>query len=98
MDTAPVTPEARRAVEALLNSPVTLTEEAAAEKGVRFLLDGLEVGSIQELHALVGVARAAEPYIEEQQLRRRRHGWTGAERFGGATIAFLDAADRAWEV
>lgn len=54
----PITPEARAAVERLLDSPTVATEEAAEASAIRFLLDGLEVESISELKRLVDDARA----------------------------------------
>ena len=39
--------------------PIEATERAAEDAAVRFLLDGLGVGSLRELHALVEAGRAA---------------------------------------
>ena len=44
-------------VSVLAAGPVERTEEAAAESAVRFLLDGLGVTTIRELHALVEAGR-----------------------------------------
>jgi hypothetical protein len=60
VDTEPITPEARAAVERLLQSPVARTEEAAGADAVRFLLDGLGVPSIQELKLLVDAGRTIQ--------------------------------------
>lgn len=68
METAPLTPAARKAVEALLDSPTTQTEQAGADGGVRMLLDGLGVQSIRELKQLVDTARAHDEVLSWVQL------------------------------
>lgn len=59
MSTEPITPAARAAVEALLDGPVSRTEEAAASDAVRFVLDGLDVASLAELALLVEQGKEA---------------------------------------